>query len=50
MPSSAAGTTGIYERTPAVWRGPGAPGRYFDLLHNLVTRAIKQRYKRITGR
>jgi ABC-type polysaccharide/polyol phosphate export permease len=45
MPSTAA-TTGIYERTPPVWKGPGAPGRYFDLLHNLVTRAIKQRYKR----
>ena len=28
---------GIYERTPPVWSGPGAPGRYFDLLHNLVT-------------
>lgn len=38
--------TATYERTPAVWTGPGAPGRYFDLLHNLVTRAIKQRYKR----
>lgn len=38
--------TGVYERTPPVWNGPGAPGRYFDLLHNLVTRAIKQRYKR----
>ncbi len=37
---------GTYERTPPVWTGPGAPGRYFDLLHNLVTRAIKQRYKR----
>jgi ABC-2 type transport system permease protein len=37
---------GIYERTPPVWSGPGAPGRYFDLLHNLVSRAIKQRYKR----
>jgi ABC-2 type transport system permease protein len=36
----------VYERTPPVWTGPGAPGRYFDLLHNLVTRAIKQRYKR----
>jgi ABC-2 type transport system permease protein len=39
-------TNGTYERTPPVWSGPGAPGRYFDLLHNLVTRAIKQRYKR----
>ena len=39
-------TTAVYERTPPVWTGPGAPGRYFDLLHNLVTRAIKQRYKR----
>jgi ABC-2 type transport system permease protein len=39
-------TTGTYDRTPPVWNGPGAPGRYFDLLHNLVTRAIKQRYKR----
>ena len=39
-------TTAIYERTPPVWTGPGAPGRYVDLLHNLVTRAIKQRYKR----
>jgi len=46
MTSSAAAKTGIYERTPPVWSGPGAPGRYFDLLHNLVTRAIKQRYKR----
>ncbi len=42
----AAATTGTYERTPPVWNGPGAPGRYFDLLHNLVSRAIKQRYKR----
>jgi ABC-2 type transport system permease protein len=39
-------TAGRYERTPPVWTGPGAPGRYFDLLHNLVSRAIKQRYKR----
>ena len=39
-------TTAVYDRTPPVWTGPGAPGRYFDLLHNLVTRAIKQRYKR----
>jgi len=46
MTSSAEAKTGIYERTPPVWSGPGAPGRYFDLLHNLVTRAIKQRYKR----
>src|SRR5689334_17978872 len=38
--------TGTYEQTPPVWRGPGAAGRYFDLLHNLVSRAIKQRYKR----
>src|SRR5690349_6532887 len=38
-------TTAAYERTPPVWTGPGAPGRYFDLLHNLVTRAITQRYK-----
>jgi ABC-2 type transport system permease protein len=37
---------GIYERTPPVWSGPGAAGRYFDLLHTLVSRAIKQRYKR----
>ena len=37
---------GIYERTPPVWSGPGAMGRYFDLLHSLVSRAIKQRYKR----
>ena len=37
---------GVYERTPPVWSGPGALGRYFDLLHNLVSRAIKQRYKR----
>lgn len=29
-----------------MWSGPGALGRYFDLLHNLVSRAIKQRYKR----
>jgi ABC-2 type transport system permease protein len=42
----AVATTGTYERTPPVWNGPGAPGRYFDLLHNLVSRAIKQRYKR----
>jgi ABC-2 type transport system permease protein len=35
-----------YELTPAVWRGPGALGRFWDLLHNLVSRAIKQRYKR----
>lgn len=35
-----------YELSPAVWRGPGALGRYWDLLHNLVSRAIKQRYKR----
>lgn len=41
-----ADATASYERTPPVWSGPGAPGRYFDLLHNLVTRAIKQRYKR----
>jgi ABC-type polysaccharide/polyol phosphate export permease len=41
-----AATTGTYERTPPVWNGPGAPGRYLDLLHNLVSRAIKQRYKR----
>src|SRR4029079_2500060 len=46
MTSSAAAKTGIYERTPPVWNGPGALGRYWDLLHNLVTRAIKQRYKR----
>jgi len=39
-------TPGTYDRTPPVWGGPGAPGRYFDLLHNLVSRAIKQRYKR----
>ncbi len=39
-------TAGVYERTPPVWRGPGAFGRYFDLLHTLVSRAIKQRYKR----
>lgn len=39
-------TDGVYERTPPVWSGPGALGRYFDLLHNLVSRAIKQRYKR----
>ncbi len=38
--------TGTYEQTPPVWTGPGAAGRYFDLLHNLVSRAIKQRYKR----
>jgi ABC-type polysaccharide/polyol phosphate export permease len=44
--SRPAPTTGTYERTPPVWSGPGAPGRYFDLLHNLVSRAIKQRYKR----
>ncbi len=41
-----AATPGTYERTPPVWSGPGAVGRYVDLLHNLVTRAIKQRYKR----
>lgn len=35
-----------YELTPPVWRGPGAFGRFWDLLHNLVSRAIKQRYKR----
>ena len=44
--SGAESTTGTYDRTPPVWSGPGAPGRYFDLLHNLVSRAIKQRYKR----
>ncbi len=41
-----AGPAPRYELVPAVWRGPGALGRYWDLLHNLVTRAIKQRYKR----
>ena len=39
-------TDGTYIRTPPVWSGPGAFGRHFDLLHTLVTRAIKQRYKR----
>lgn len=37
---------GVYELSPPVWRGPGAAGRVFDLLINLVGRAIKQRYKR----
>jgi ABC-2 type transport system permease protein len=46
MANGTAATAGTYDRTPPVWTGPGAPGRYFDLLHNLVTRAIKQRYKR----
>jgi ABC-2 type transport system permease protein len=45
MPDAVA-APGAYERTPPVWNGPGAAGRYFDLLHNLVSRAIKQRYKR----
>jgi ABC-type polysaccharide/polyol phosphate export permease len=44
--SSPALTAGIYDRTPPVWSGPGAFGRYFDLLLTLVSRAIKQRYKR----
>jgi len=44
--SGAEGIPGTYDRTPPVWSGPRAAGRYFDLLHNLVTRAIKQRYKR----
>jgi len=35
-----------YDLAPPVWSGPGAAGRYFDLLHNLVGRAIKLRYKR----
>src|SRR5262245_55669520 len=37
---------GVYERTPPVWSGPGALRRYLDLLQTLVSRAIKQRYKR----
>jgi ABC-type polysaccharide/polyol phosphate export permease len=37
---------GVYELTPPVWRGSGAVGRRWDLLRNLVGRAIKQRYKR----
>ena len=43
---SADATPGRYDRTPPVWEGPSATGRYLDLLHNLVSRAIKQRYKR----
>jgi len=37
---------GRYCLTPPVWSGPGALGRHWDLLRNLVSRAIKQRYKR----
>ena len=44
--SEARAMAGLYQRTPPVWTGPGAVGRYLDLLHNLVSRAIKQRYKR----
>jgi ABC-type polysaccharide/polyol phosphate export permease len=44
--TSAEATAGEYARTPPVWTGQGAAGRYFDLLHNLISRAIKQRYKR----
>ena len=44
--SSPALTAGTYDRTPPVWTGPGAFGRYVDLLLTLVSRAIKQRYKR----
>lgn len=40
------GGAGRYHLAPPVWRGPGAFGRYWDLLRSLVSRAIKQRYKR----
>jgi homopolymeric O-antigen transport system permease protein len=35
-----------YDAVPHLWSGAGALGRYWDLLHNLVSRAIKLRYKR----
>jgi ABC-type polysaccharide/polyol phosphate export permease len=35
-----------YEITPSPWSGPAAAGQYWGLLHNLVSRAIKTRYKR----
>lgn len=37
---------GVYALAPPLWEGPGSAGRYWDLLHTLVARAIKQRYKR----
>jgi len=35
-----------YDLAPPMWSGPESAGRYWDLLHNLVSRAIKLRYKR----
>ncbi len=40
------GPPAVYDVEPALWRGPGAAGRYWDLLLNLVGRALKLRYKR----
>ncbi len=39
-------TPPVYNVDPALWQGPGAIGRYWDLLLNLVARALKLRYKR----